>query len=350
MALRSITIENYGRIGVAQTVPIRPITLLYGPIGSGKSTIMMAINQLREAIINKDRDNYFITGRCFSYGYAGRPCRIAADFEVGDVSGHVATCIEWDSDDCGVAHSERSTEDLDIATGLDDSPSFMLDFTWFIRDIMPGIEEWIGGADNQDTDAMVNRYLKKLTGYSLYHGFSSQYKKDRWMFADEIGPATDVESVGCGVAYAMNLIYEIIRTKEAGPSRRPLYIEYPEMGIDYRTQLALADLLIDGMRPERPLFLETHSEHILRRLLRRVRETTQRRKYDTDLRDADLCGNDSDRGEPPLGPDLTPDDLSVVDVRAQDGGSHVRPIAVTDNGGLAGSWPMTISGQMNEDD
>ena len=49
MAITSITIENFKGIGdKAVTIPIRPITLLFGKNSSGKSTVLQALRYLRQ--------------------------------------------------------------------------------------------------------------------------------------------------------------------------------------------------------------------------------------------------------------------------------------------------------------
>ena len=68
----------------------------------------------------------------------------------------------------------------------------------------------------------------------------------------------------------------------------------------------------------RTLLIETHSEHLLLRLLRRVRETTEEEETDHTL---------------------TPNDLSVVYVRPTPEGVKFTPISVTDAGGFYAPWP-----------
>ena len=48
MAITSITIENFKGIGDAVTIPIRPLTLLFGKNNSGKSTVLQAMRYLRK--------------------------------------------------------------------------------------------------------------------------------------------------------------------------------------------------------------------------------------------------------------------------------------------------------------
>ena len=68
----------------------------------------------------------------------------------------------------------------------------------------------------------------------------------------------------------------------------------------------------------RIMLIETHSEHLLLRLLRRVRETTE-----------------GEQTEYPL----TPDDLSVIYVRSTSEGVEFTPISVTEDGDFEVLWP-----------
>ncbi len=54
--ITAITIENFKGIGEAVTVPLRPITLLFGANSSGKSTVLQAMHYAREVLENLDPD------------------------------------------------------------------------------------------------------------------------------------------------------------------------------------------------------------------------------------------------------------------------------------------------------
>ena len=71
-------------------------------------------------------------------------------------------------------------------------------------------------------------------------------------------------------------------------------------------------------KSNRTMLIETHSEHLLLRLLRRVRETTE-----------------GEQTEHPL----TPDDLSVIYVRSTPEGVEFIPISVTEKGSFDVLWP-----------
>ena len=86
------------------------------------------------------------------------------------------------------------------------------------------------------------------------------------------------------------------------------------------------ELLSRGKNSNRTLLIETHSEHLLLRLLRRVRETTRRsRRQTTDLEQT--------------AHELTPDDLSVVYVRPTPAGVKFTPLTVTADGDFDAPWP-----------
>ena len=77
----------------------------------------------------------------------------------------------------------------------------------------------------------------------------------------------------------------------------------------------------------RPILIETHSEHLLLRLLRRVRETMRRRRRAETAESEQPCY------------ELTPDDLSVIYVRPTPTGIKFTPINVTEDGDFDAPWP-----------
>src|SRR5437870_346143 len=56
MPITSITIENFKGISDLVSIPIRPITLLFGKNSSGKSTILQALHYLREVLEHRRPD------------------------------------------------------------------------------------------------------------------------------------------------------------------------------------------------------------------------------------------------------------------------------------------------------
>ena len=99
-------------------------------------------------------------------------------------------------------------------------------------------------------------------------------------------------------------------------------IEQPEVHIHPKLQADLGDLLAETIaEPYSHQFLvETHSEHLILRLLRRVRETTE----------AELP-----QGAIPV----RPDDLAVLYVQPGKEGAEIIHIPVTDDGEFERPWP-----------
>jgi len=91
-----------------------------------------------------------------------------------------------------------------------------------------------------------------------------------------------------------------------------IVIEQPEVHIHPRLQSAVGDLLIHTVSDlGNQVLVETHSEHLVLRLLRRVREGS-----------------------------LDPDDLAILYVEQhEDGAAFVRRLPVDAAGELAGGWP-----------
>ena len=106
-----------------------------------------------------------------------------------------------------------------------------------------------------------------------------------------------------------------------------LAVEQPELHTHPAIQVGLGDLLIHAVGGNQPAFsssksllVETHSEHIMLRLLRRVRETSE--------------------GElPPGAPSLTPEALSIIYVESDADGVTFRALRVDNEGDFIDRWP-----------
>jgi AAA15 family ATPase/GTPase len=99
-------------------------------------------------------------------------------------------------------------------------------------------------------------------------------------------------------------------------------IEQPELHIHPALQLAVGDLFTQYSHDEkRPMFLvETHSEHIILRILKRIRQTT-----DNELPESNY----------PVKPDF----ISVIVFEDNDGSTVTRKIDITDDGDFKQKWP-----------
>lgn len=99
-------------------------------------------------------------------------------------------------------------------------------------------------------------------------------------------------------------------------------VEQPELHTHPALQCALGDLFARQATQfaDRLNLIETHSEHLLLRMLRRIRETTA----------GDLPEN---------APELKPDHLSVLYVESTSDGVEITPLPVNENGDFDREWP-----------
>lgn len=123
--------------------------------------------------------------------------------------------------------------------------------------------------------------------------------------------------VGTGISQVLPVL-----VMAYGSHQQLLAIEQPEIHLHPALQAELGDVFIDTAlgKGQNTVILETHSEHLILRLLRRIRETTA--------------------GELPKGMlPLTPADVCVIYVQADGTGSKAIEIAITADGDFAQKWP-----------
>ncbi len=132
----------------------------------------------------------------------------------------------------------------------------------------------------------------------------------------------DLPDVGLGISQVIPILVGVSHTgRSVAPDKIGIFaVEEPELHLHPAAQVALGDVFIDGIQNSNPTFLiETHSEHLLLRLLRRVHETSSTR-IDSKSK-------------------LPPNDLSVVYVQATPAGAKFIPVSVTDDGDFDEPWP-----------
>jgi hypothetical protein len=124
------------------------------------------------------------------------------------------------------------------------------------------------------------------------------------------------QDVGVGISQTLPVIIGALHIKEG-----LLAIEQPELHIHPALQIAIGDLFITRIRESRICFLlETHSEHLMLRFLRRIRETEE---------------NDLPPGKAPL----RPDQLAVYYVEQDETGVSLFSIHISEDGEFIDRWP-----------
>ncbi|NNC15539.1 AAA family ATPase [Corallococcus exiguus] len=124
--------------------------------------------------------------------------------------------------------------------------------------------------------------------------------------------------VGAGISQLIPVVVAAIEGR-GGLS----LVEQPEIHVHPAVQVGLGDLFIDASTRDgarRTMLVETHSEHLILRLLRRIQETTE-----GDLPEGILA--------------FTADNLSVIHVENSADGVRIRRLRVDDCGEFMDRWP-----------
>lgn len=122
--------------------------------------------------------------------------------------------------------------------------------------------------------------------------------------------------VGTGISQIVPVVVAAL----VGERKPVALIEQPELHVHPALQVALGDLFIENCGARRQFIIETHSEHLILRLLRRIRETTHQ--------------------ELPEGaPQFDREALSVMYVESATDGARFTQLRVDQRGEFVDKWP-----------
>lgn len=142
-------------------------------------------------------------------------------------------------------------------------------------------------------------------------------EKRRLLIRDE---ARNIElapqDIGVGISQVLPVVVAALHRKTG-----LVAIEQPELHIHPAFQVALGDLFIEQVRecPDLTFILETHSEHLMLRFLRRIRETGEQKA--------------------PENRSLNPAELSIYFIEQGEAGISCLPIRVDEDGDFIDRWP-----------
>jgi len=128
-------------------------------------------------------------------------------------------------------------------------------------------------------------------------------------------PSLRVQDVGCGVSQLVPLIVALLLDR-----RKTVIVEQPELHLHPRLQTELGDLFLYGRSKHTNAIVETHSEHLILRILRRIRET-----YEGELPSGYLEAKTSD--------------VSVQYFQSTNIGTKVTRLRINEEGEFVDSWP-----------
>jgi len=207
--------------------------------------------------------------------------------------------------------------------------------------LLEDVNAWLGGEERLRTGYRLEKFqFKEIPVPGRFHQLF-----ERGLSEDDLGELQELYStlggrseialsdfergivvapsdVGVGISQMIPVVVGCLRSQQG-----ILAIEQPELHVHPAIQVGLGDLFIKAVQTNesivgaaKTLLVETHSEHIMLRLLRRIRETTG--------------------GELPPGVvGLSVDDLSVIYVESADAGVRFRPLRVDGDGEFIDRWP-----------
>ena len=176
----------------------------------------------------------------------------------------------------------------------------------------------------------VNAWLKRLE--AGYHIDVRPVVRDYYevvLINTETGAESCIKDVGFGISQILPILvdgllsdrYEWNGQYHDRYEWRGKIIEQPEIHIHPRLQTDLADFFIEGVKTRQCQYIiETHSEHILLRLLRRIRETTN---------------GELQEGQPPL----KPEDVAVIYAKPTAHGTELTELRISEDGDFIDPWP-----------
>lgn len=149
------------------------------------------------------------------------------------------------------------------------------------------------------------------TGYILYKKSPSQIK-----IIDKNGFELRPLDIGVGFSQILPIVVGSLYAQDSF-----IAVEQPELHIHPALQAEMGDLIIESaLTANNCLLLETHSEHLILRILRRIRESSE---------------GELEEGATPI----TPDIVSVIYVQPGENGSKVIHIPVNEDGEFDRPWP-----------
>ena len=146
--------------------------------------------------------------------------------------------------------------------------------------------------------------------------------------------------VGTGISQVCPVLVSAFDGKE-----RLVVIEQPEIHIHPKLQADLGDVFIEAALaakgPHHKFLIETHSEHLILRLLRRVRESCAEDEFDMTAAGPEIAENTR--------PEIRPENICVLYVIPKATGAEVIELVVTKDGDFAQRWPGGFFAERFED-
>lgn len=139
------------------------------------------------------------------------------------------------------------------------------------QSLVDSCSEWMSSAAKLGTGYSLSRKQLQEFDLSTPAPRAVGRRRPRISLTDAAGLAHQAQDIGVGISQVLPVV---VAAQDASAS--VVCIEQPELHIHPSVQVGLGDLFIDGAVNKGLSFLiETHSEHLILRLLRRIREAAE---------------------------------------------------------------------------
>lgn len=185
------------------------------------------------------------------------------------------------------------------------------------QSLVDSCSEWMSGVNKLGTGYSLSRKLLQEFDLSKPAPTPVGRPRPHISLTDVAGLAHQAQDIGVGISQVLPVV---VAAQDSSAS--VVCIEQPELHIHPSIQVGLGDLFIDGALNKGLSFLiETHSEHLVMRIQRRLREQSA--------------------GEmPEASATLTPDDVSFIYIgRDEQGAVTASQIGLTSEGKFDSPWP-----------
>jgi AAA domain, putative AbiEii toxin, Type IV TA system len=136
------------------------------------------------------------------------------------------------------------------------------------------------------------------------------------------------EDVGSGLGYLLPVLCAVF---ERSGWCSTCFIQQPELHIHPALQAAMGDVFIEGSEEDRQVLIETHSEHLLLRILKRIRQTHLQASIAPELK-------------------IKADDVCVLYFDpSPDGTTTVKRLRITEDGEFMDRWPRGFFAERDQE-
>ena len=248
--LKSVTLQNYRCFSKKTQIELAPLTILTGVNNSGKTTILKSLSLKPEVLKSEEITNCFLV-----FPHQIEALELSKLFNIHlnnidyiNVEMHYTSSLNYVK-----IKPFPSPDGKNYTVSL--TGRFQDDTSFEEANTLCTTSQIIGSLYSKVKHIEADRECSKISNVS------DSVKK--WLNRMELG---NLKSAGA--RYVLPILTAGTQLKQ----RQTLIIENPEIFLHPKNQMKLADFFISLVNKNRQVIIETHSDHIINRVVRRVLE------------------------------------------------------------------------------